>query len=916
MHSNSMLSPSPSMSSPGGGIGGGSGGSDIPMSSISKLLKKNHNNHQKGGSLQVTGSEGLQSMQSFNAMTLSSLTAGDRGSLGAGPGSNNSSNNSSGNTSPLTSARDSHHLTIQHSMSSLSFSTPVEGSPGLLSSPRQPLTRAPSISRVRPLSSNEPTLCAESNLIVLDFVEEFIDAYQVNLADPTSPVMESVFNLLMGLLRRKQSHRVIHSLFASLHTFIAKFRLHLFRVNNQYCGILCQHILNYCNSITKNIRIQSTAFFYSLFKHNHQEIGNFGRVKIQSTIALSKLASDSKFIRGGARMLESSLATLSLYSSHESSTCSDSAILSKEQIDTLSPDEIKVVRERFHTQIQTMSSKLIKIIRDTMRVNKLKAHSDPETVHELYSKIASGYSDTPIIRLDWLSALSSLHVEQENYFEAAICQIRIALLIHTYLEQHKLLPCPLDLSLIDRINPNLKEIVVEEDEGVCTSPLFSVEGMRSSILLAINQMRMAECFEFSILLYKVIIPLHENDRDYIRLSEYYKQSHKLYDEIIRSNENKSRMLGRYYRVGFYGKRFDELNGMEFVYKEPKLTHLFALTERLKSFYREKLGEQIFIFPDSSRVTKSNLEPDKLYIQITSLKPYFKDSRTNYFDRKTLLNQFVFITPFTLSGKSQGSITEQFHRKTILTIECVAPNMLKRYPVVDYKEIEISPIENSIEAITQRTRLLAMEINQSPPNIKTLQGVLQGSVLLQVNAGAIEICRGFLAKSQRASWPTEKVNQLADGCTEFLEQCKNALLINKRLIQMDQIGFHHELEIGYRKLQFKMDKYIKGEINESDEADIDRQQSTASSAHDDDDDSQLTMTEESYDDISIKESGSILENMTPSLLFIPNLIKDKKKSGFLSVREDRKSKRESRELKDDSSISSPKASDKLKAVFNQ
>jgi hypothetical protein len=40
------------------------------------------------------------------------------------------------------------------------------------------------------------------------------------------------------------------------------------------------------------------------------------------------------------------------------------------------------------------------------------------------------------------------------------------------------------------------------------------------------------------------------------------------------------MLGRYYRVGFYGKKFEDLDGKEFIYKEPKLTHLYALKDRL------------------------------------------------------------------------------------------------------------------------------------------------------------------------------------------------------------------------------------------------------------------------------------------------------------------------------------------------
>lgn len=51
--------------------------------------------------------------------------------------------------------------------------------------------------------------------------------------------------------------------------------------------------------------------------------------------------------------------------------------------------------------------------------------------------------------------------------------------------------------------------------------------------------------------------------------------------FILQNDTKTRMLGRYFRVGFYGRRFQHLDGKEFIYKEPKRTHLYALSERLK-----------------------------------------------------------------------------------------------------------------------------------------------------------------------------------------------------------------------------------------------------------------------------------------------------------------------------------------------
>lgn len=42
--------------------------------------------------------------------------------------------------------------------------------------------------------------------------------------------------------------------------------------------------------------------------------------------------------------------------------------------------------------------------------------------------------------------------------------------------------------------------------------------------------------------------------------------------------------------------------------------------------------------------------------------------------------------------------------------------------------ELNPIEVSIEEIDKRVQALVCELEQKPPNIKTLQHVLQGSAL--------------------------------------------------------------------------------------------------------------------------------------------------------------------------------------------
>ena len=42
-----------------------------------------------------------------------------------------------------------------------------------------------------------------------------------------------------------------------------------------------------------------------------------------------------------------------------------------------------------------------------------------------------------------------------------------------------------------------------------------------------------------------------------------------------------RMFGTYFRVGFYGAKFGDLDGQEFVYKEPSITKLSEIAHRLE-----------------------------------------------------------------------------------------------------------------------------------------------------------------------------------------------------------------------------------------------------------------------------------------------------------------------------------------------
>lgn len=56
------------------------------------------------------------------------------------------------------------------------------------------------------------------------------------------------------------------------------------------------------------------------------------------------------------------------------------------------------------------------------------------------------------------------------------------------------------------------------------------------------------------------------------------------------------MLGTYFRVGFYGSKFGDLDGEEYIYKEPAITKLPEVSHRLQvSLFHQSLIQHICIY---------------------------------------------------------------------------------------------------------------------------------------------------------------------------------------------------------------------------------------------------------------------------------------------------------------------------------
>lgn len=89
----------------------------------------------------------------------------------------------------------------------------------------------------------------------------------------------------------------------------------------------------------------------------------------------------------------------------------------------------------------------------------------------------------------------------------------------------------------------------------------------------------AQVYESVNEVYKLIIPIYESQRNHAQLRNVYAKLSDCYREV--AAKGKHRFLCSYFRVGFYGLIFGDLDRQEFIYKEAALTRLGEFSLRLQ-----------------------------------------------------------------------------------------------------------------------------------------------------------------------------------------------------------------------------------------------------------------------------------------------------------------------------------------------
>ncbi|XP_020648249.3 dedicator of cytokinesis protein 10 isoform X1 [Pogona vitticeps] len=671
----------------------------------------------------------------------------------------------------------------------------------------------------------EANIATEVCLTILDILCLFTHHHQRQLqqSDCQNTLMKKVFDTYLLFLQINHSTAALRHVFAALRLFVSKFPSAFFQGQADLCGSFCHEILKCCNHRSRSTQMEASALLYFFMRKNFEfnKQKSIVRSHLQLIKAVSQLIADAGI--GGSRF-QHSLAITNNFANGD-----------KQMKNSNFPAEVKDLTKRIRTVL--------------MATAQMKEHEkDPEMLVDLQYSLANSYASTPELRRTWLESMAKIHARNGDLSEAAMCYIHIAALIAEYLKRkgywkvEKICPSRLlleDAELSDsnvlltthtggslfsmgwpaflNITPNIKEEgAMKEDSGMQDTP-YNENILVEQLELCVDYLWKSERYELIAEVIKPIIAVFEKQRDFKRLSELYYDIHRSYLKVAEVVNSEKRLFGRYYRVAFYGQGFfEEEEGKEYIYKEPKLTGLSEISQRLLKLYADKFGaDNVKIIQDSNKVNPKDLDPKYAYIQVTYVTPFFDEKeaeeRKTDFEMHHNINHFVFETPFTLSGKKHGGVEEQCKRRTILTTSHFFPYVKKRIQVVSQTSTELNPIEVAIDEMSKKISELNQLCTMEEVDMIRLQLKLQGSVSVKVNAGPMAYARAFLEETNAKKYPDNQVKLLKEIFRQFAEACGQALEVNERLIKEDQLEYQEEMKSHYKDMLSELSEVMNEQL---------------------------------------------------------------------------------------------------------
>lgn len=694
----------------------------------------------------------------------------------------------------------------------------------------------------------EENLSAAVSLQVLEILEKFSEAASNHSIATDYLKLDCVTAVVMGFLSRNQP-LVFWKAF--LPVFNDLFDRHggtlMIRENDRFLKQVAFHLLRLAVFRNDSIRKRAVVGLQILIRNSFYNFQSTARLRVMLTITLSELMSDVQVTQmrsdgcleesGEARRLKKSLQEVAQKDiSHD---LLEECGISLNALDAVS-EASRENRWRW-MEVEDISETLLRALKAGVEHALLgpMLSVDKYATAESFHGLAWAYAHVPDLHIMWLLHLCDAHQEMQSWAEAAQCAVAVAgVIMQALVGRHDAVWRKEHAEAVRKICPMVSDVLTGEAfaaevEGYGASKL-TVDSAVKYLQLANKLFCQAELFHFCAGILELIIPVYKSKHAYGQLAKSHTSLTSIYEAVLEQESSPIPFIdATYYRVGFYGERFGELNKREYVYREARDVRLGDIMEKLSHVYESRLvgNHTLHIIPDSRQVNADELQSGVCYLQITSVDPVMEDedlesrkerlaSHLSTSIRARVFDRFLFDTPFTKNGKTQGGLEDQWKRRTVLQTEGSFPALVNRLLVVKSHSREFSPIENAIGMIETRTAALRNELEEPRsaegdqlPRLQSLQRILQGSVAVQVNSGVLGVCTAFLSGEPATRLRSQELQQLIAALLEFMAVCKRAIRVHSRLIGEEDQDFHSQLVNGFQSLTAELSHYIPAILSE-------------------------------------------------------------------------------------------------------
>eukprot|EP01125_Pyxidicula_operculata_P013616 TRINITY_DN4515_c0_g1_i3.p1 TRINITY_DN4515_c0_g1~~TRINITY_DN4515_c0_g1_i3.p1 ORF type:complete len:2070 (-),score=423.03 TRINITY_DN4515_c0_g1_i3:1571-6925(-) len=669
------------------------------------------------------------------------------------------------------------------------------------------LSHTAEIFRVPP-SKSKPAenLFSSMCFSIVEYLEYIIVDNNSNMkTEPYAPLFHKITSLIYLLIKNNSNPTWLETIFQTFSSFLFEFKSQIFRSNKStYLIETCSELLGYtCFHENSTVVSQSATLVFSMMKANWIEMQELLHTKMCLTVAIHKICNEKVDID----FFDSALHHLLRAAQNE-----------KDKIPNY---------DDWLLHVTDILGRLYRIIFFT---HHLQSSNDPEYVEEIYTCLLEESSHSLECRASHLDKLSMFHLERGNFEEVAQCKVYIAALVASYLrmkgEMEELAYAdspsynhlPTSYNAFKLVAPNISTLEPIHQELLFESvgPLFHEKGYTDTIQEAIDSMVKANVFEEGVELLAILFQLHKATGVFSKLANVGQQLETLAEKATEAIESNTRLFSKYYRVRFFGPKFEEMNGQKYVYRESAAIRLVDFSNRLIEQYTTQFGEEVKTLPNKSTAElQSMIVPNKHYLQVIAVDPFYDQEKfknkknVSTFDKQHCVDKYGFEAPWDPEGgKPSDEISKAWKLRTVFVVPQYFPNIIRRLRVVDENKIPIGPLDCAIDLIESRTDVIKLELQLKVPNTKTLQIVLQGSIMLQVNAGPKAIIEYFLGnKEAQEKYDPKKLSILKEKLTEFIRKCEFALRLNQKLIQKDQEEYQKALMEHFKPLKTEALKFL-------------------------------------------------------------------------------------------------------------